>query len=83
MYCITCEKKVTNISKEGVCSDCLDKEDIADVIQIKLPGGIVAFWIASSAYMNKERNQRYFGIPDKMKKMIIHGKDYKIVIQEL
>ena len=73
---------------EHICYQCnsdlqVDKEDLEDVMQIKLPGGIVAFWIDSSSYNNKEKNQRYFKIPDGSKKAITHGKDYKVMIQEV
>ena len=73
---------------EKICNECNrelqdDKDALEGVMQIKLPGGIVAFWIDSSSYNNKEKNQRYFKIPDGSKKAITHGKDYKIMIQEV
>jgi len=73
---------------EHICYQCnsdlqVDKEDLEDVMQIKLPGGIVAFWIDSSSYINKKKDQRYFKIPDGSKKAIVHGKDYKIMIQDV
>ena len=73
---------------EKICNECNmelqgDKDPLEGVMQIKLPGGIVAFWIDSSSYINKEKNQRYFKIPEGSKKAIQHGKDYKIMIQDV
>ena len=91
--CNTCGKKreIFTFNEdvgEEMCYQCNDKWQVSqdvtgDVMQIKLPGGIVAFWIDSSSYINKEKNQRYFKIPEGSKKAIQHGKDYKIMIQEL
>ncbi len=86
MYCVKCKKKIEGqnyIDKEGVCNICNGDEIVDDIVQISLPGGIVAFWIGTSGYISKEKNQRYFNIPDGVKQSIIHGKDYKILVQEL
>ena len=88
--CNTCKLNKTdfvNTANGKMCNSCYtelqDRDDIANVIPIRLPEGLVAFWVDSSSYISKKTKQRYFKIPDKVKSSIIHGKDYQIIIREV
>lgn len=83
LQCKECGKSKDLLTDTGICMECLNDDEIEDIVQIKLPDGLVGFWIDSSSYISKKTGQRYFKIPDGLKKNIIHGKDYKIIITEV
>ncbi len=70
---------------QGMCISCYNKtqDDIDDIAPLTLPDGLVAFWIDKFSYISIKKNQRYFKIPDKLKKNIIEGKYYRIIIREI
>lgn len=81
--CSKCEEVVKGIDKNGICFNCTENEVVKNIVQTSLPEGLVAFWIDKSSYISIKKNQRYFKIPDNVKKSIIEGVYYQIIIREV
>lgn len=79
--------KFVLVGSDKMCEQCYDEKesinDISNIVPIRLPDGLVAFWIDKFSFISKLKNQRYFKIPDKVKKSIIEGRDYQIIIREV
>ena len=89
MYCENCEKstKVLIPDEDGMklCEECtlaltIDTENI---IQTSFPNGFIGSWIDTPSFLNKEKNRRYFKIPESQDPIILNNKQYKIIIMEV
>lgn len=84
--CKRCHTLVIDIY-DGYCALCWDEIQnellLENIVQTKLPEGLVAFWVDTVSYISKKKNQKYFKIPDTEKSSIIDNKKYRIIIKEL
>lgn len=85
--CKKCHNFVIDILPEGYCHICWDAiQDEAllkNIIQTKLPEGLVAFWEDSISYISKKKDRAYFKIPPEQKSRILDDIKYRIIIKEV
>jgi len=85
--CKKCGNFVMDIFEGKYCKICWDSiQDemlLKNIIQTKLPEGLIAFWEDTVSYLSRKRNQKYFKIPEEQKLRILDNIKYRIIIKEV
>jgi len=85
--CKKCGEFVIQLAPDGYCYICsaeVQNEELGkNIIQTKMPDGLVAFWEDSISYISKKNNRAYFKIPPTQKLRLLDNKKYRIIIKEL
>ena len=85
--CKKCGRLVIQLANADYCHICWrdiqNEEVMEEVINIRMPDGLVAIWEDSISYLSKKQNRAYFKIPHTQKLRLLDNKKYRIIIKEL